>query len=99
MIEHIAPPGGGDSAPGELAVDGVEHHEEEAHGEAGPVVAMIEGKGSEDAEDGADQRHLVRRHSDAGRPASNHQVPVRPELYDADVGAALLGPEETCRIQ
>src|SRR3546814_16521643 len=83
----------------ELAVDGVEHHEEEAHGEAGPGVAMIEGEGSEDAEDGADQRHLVRRHSDACRPASQHQCPFRPEIFGEDVGDALIGSEVAGPLQ
>src|SRR3546814_6555893 len=41
MIEHIAPPGGGDSAPGELAVDGLEHHEERSEEHTSELQSLM----------------------------------------------------------
>ena len=66
MIEDIAPFGRGAGAAGELSVDRVEHHEDEAGGDAEPVMAVPEQPEGE-------RRRTARRPrspcSGSGRPA------------------------------
>ena len=88
-----ADPGRGDGAAGELAVDRVEHHEDEPRRQPGPIMPFVEQPGGEQAQQGPDQRHLVRAHPDPRRPAGQHQRPFRPQIFGEQVGHALIGAE------
>jgi hypothetical protein len=93
MVDHIAPFGRRDGATGKLAVHRVEHHEDEAGQEAGPVHALREQPCRKQAQGHADHRNHIRGHAQLRRDPRQHQSQFGPEIFGQQVGHALIGAE------